>query len=150
MSTCQQCGIGNAPHRALCTTCGSALAKPAAAIPDNLSALWRIRFDLIEKAGGPTCQRFRQLSFGERFRLVFNIWAVLFGPIYYLAKGMWRKAITMLGLSVVAQVLTGTLAPDGGLELLNTGLNTMIGAWFWLSANINYYKKVVCGDNGWW
>lgn len=150
MSTCQQCGIGNAPRRTLCTTCGSALAYPAPATADDLSALWRIRFDLIEKAGGPKRPLFKQLSFTERFRLGFNFWAVLFGPLYYLAKGMWRKALTMLGLSIAALVLTSTLAPDGSLDFLNAGLNTMIAAWFWLNANVNYYKKVVSDDNGWW
>lgn len=150
MSTCQHCGIGNSPIRSLCTTCGNELPRPAASTEADLSALWRIRFDLIEKAGGPTRPLFKQLSLGERFRLAFNLWAMFFGPLYYFAKGMWRKAITMLVLALSVMVLTSILAPDGSLDFLENMLTTMISFWFFLNANTNYYKKVVLGDNGWW
>jgi hypothetical protein len=150
MSTCQQCGIGNSPIRSNCTTCGNALAKPAAGTEADLSALWRIRFDLIEKAGGPTRPLFKQLSLGERFRLAFNLWALLFGPFYYLAKGMWRKATTIVALTLSVLVFTSILAPDGSLGFLENMLTTMISFWFFLNANINYYKKIVLDDNGWW
>ena len=150
MSTCQHCGIGNSPIRSLCTTCGNELPKPAAGMEADLSALWRIRFDLVEKAGGPTRPLFKQLSLGERFRLAFNLWALLFGPFYYLAKGMWRKAITILVLTLSVLILTNILAPDGSLDFLENMLTTMISFWFFLNANVNYYKKVVLDDNGWW
>jgi len=150
MSTCQQCGIGNLPTRANCTTCGADISKAVSGEEAELSALWRIRFDLVEKAGGPGRPLFKQLRFGERFRLGFNLWAWLFGPFYYVAKGMWRKAVSVTCLSLAVTVFMSALAPDGGLEFLNVALNTVLGVWLVLNANINYYKKVVLGDNGWW
>jgi hypothetical protein len=150
MSTCQHCGIGNSPIHSFCTTCGTSLPKPASGTEAELSALWRIRFDLIEKAGGPTRPKFKQLSLGERFRLAFNLWALLFGPFYYLAKGMWRKAIVAAFIGLPLMILINVAAPDGELDPLKMCVNTLINVWFTLHANINYYKKMVLGDNGWW
>ncbi|USX13517.1 DUF2628 domain-containing protein [Oxalobacteraceae bacterium OTU3CAMAD1] len=150
MSTCQHCGIENSPIHSLCTTCGTSPPKPASGTEAELSALWRIRFDLIEKAGGPTRPHFKQLSFGERFRLAFNLWALLFGPFYYLAKGMWRKAIVAAFIGLPLMILINVAAPDGELDPLKMCVNTLINVWFTLHANINYYKKIVLDDNGWW
>jgi hypothetical protein len=102
MSTCQQCGIGNAPNQTACATCATATAPSSPKQQSEVSPLWQIRFDLVEKAGGPTRPLLKQLAFGERFRLLFNIWAVLFGGFYYIAKGMWRKAIVMTLIGVCA------------------------------------------------
>lgn len=150
MSTCQQCGIGNLPTRTICTTCGSDIPKPAVDGSTDLSALWRIRFDLVEKAGGPTRPRFKQLRLGERFRLVFNLWALLFGPFYYLAKGMWRKALVAAFIGLPLMFLINVVAPHGELDYLKPVINTIINVWFTVHANVNYYKKIVLGDNGWW
>jgi hypothetical protein len=150
MSTCQHCGIGNAPHRQLCTTCGTELPKLSTGVSEELSALWRIRFDLVEKAGGPKVPLLNRLRFGQRFRLGFNLWALLFGPLYYVAKGMWRKALATLCLSLAVFIFIRVLAPDGALDSLGKAMQTTIGAWYILTANVNYYKKVVLGDNGWW
>jgi hypothetical protein len=150
MSTCQQCGIGNLPTRAICTTCGANIPKAVSGEEAELSALWRIRFDLVEKAGGPGRPLFKQLRLGERFRLVCNFWALLFGPFYYLAKGMWRKALVAAFIGVPLMIVINVLGPDGELELLKFSINTVINVWFAVHANVNYYKKVVLGDNGWW
>ena len=150
MSTCQQCGIGNLPTRANCTTCGAAIPKAVSGEEAELSALWRIRFDLVEKAGGPTLPPIKKLRLGECFRLVWNFWALLFGPFYYLAKGMWRKALVAAFIGLPLMVLINVIAPGGELELLKFSINTVINVWFAVHANVNYYKKVVLGDNGWW
>jgi hypothetical protein len=150
MSTCQQCGIGNAPYQSTCTTCGTATARSSANQDAQLSALWRIRFDLVEKAGGPTHPLLKQMPLGERFRLMFNIWALLFGAFYYLAKGMWRKAILIVLVSGLTLVLIEMVAPNGELDAVRHAVNGAITILITMLANISYYKKVVLGDNGWW
>ena len=55
---------------------------------------------MLEKAGGPKLPKACELTFGDRASVVFNIFAFLFGPLYYLA-GMWRKAVVLTGLSCV-------------------------------------------------
>ena len=152
MSTCQHCGIINDPHQTACATCATASvnANASAKLEADISALWRIRFDLVEKAGGPTRPLLKQMPFGERFRLLFNIWALLFGAFYYLAKGMWRKAIAMVLVGLCASLLIDLVLPDSGSTVFRFVLNYSMAAWFSIQANVSYYKKVVLGDNGWW
>lgn len=119
----------------------------------SISESWKKRFALIERAGGPKLPRSRDLSFSERSGIVFNILGALFNGFYYLAKGMWKKAITLTGLSVVITLL---------LELILSAMGFSQGAKFSVvslvvpvaifgaRANIDYYKKVILGDNGWW
>lgn len=152
MSTCQQCGISGAPSQIACATCATANAgaRPSAKPEADVSALWRIRFDLVEKAGGPSRPLLKQLRLGERFRLLFNLWAFLFGVFYYLAKGMWRKAIAMTLVAVCATVVVNLVFPEGDSGSVKFALNGAMAAWFSIQANVSYYKKVVLGDNGWW
>jgi hypothetical protein len=56
-------------------------------------------YDAYGQPSGSTEARaaFRALPFGTRFRMNTNIWAFLFGPIYYFVKGMWRKGLVAAG-----------------------------------------------------
>ena len=96
---------------------------PRASIaPTQVSDKYQRIFDLIDKAGGPSLPRFRDLTFGERFKVNIN-WSARFGgPFWYLSKDMPKRALTQ-GLF---------LAFVPGL------------------ANISYYKKIRLNDNGWW
>jgi len=90
----------------------------------------------------------RELSFGERRRLIFNIWGFVFGPFYYLAKGMWKKAITLSAVSAVLGFVLEVVVlalhwPDGFLSFIAPAI-------FATRATVDYYKKMVLGDNGWW
>lgn len=76
----------------------------------DVSDKWKQRFRLIEKIGWDKGMwknywNFRQLSLGERFRLFFNIWGFLFGPFYYLVKGMWVKGLFLLGIQFILAVI---------------------------------------------
>jgi hypothetical protein len=105
---------------------------------------------LIEKAGGPKVPEHKQLRIGERLRVMFNLWALIFGPFYYLAKGMWRKAITIFSPGLALLILITIVAPDGELDSIMSAVNSATVATFTLRANISYYRKMVWGDNGWW
>ncbi|SCB82256.1 MULTISPECIES: DUF2628 domain-containing protein [Snodgrassella] len=68
----------------------------------GLSKAWQLRFKFYEENGlpkfKPTAQyteKFKALSFGQRFTLTSNIGACFFGPLYFLCVGMWRKAIVL-------------------------------------------------------
>ena len=114
----------------------------------KVSDNWQRKFTLIEKAGGPKMPNARALKFGERNKIVFNIWAFLFGPFYYLAKGMWRKAITLSAICVIGVVVVGLI-----LDAMNisSGFLGFVGpAVFSVRANVDFYKKVMLGQNGWW
>lgn len=115
-----------------------------------VSNSWKQKFHLLEKAGGPRLPNLKALSAGERFKIVFNILAFLFGPLYYLAKGMWRKALSMFGACFVVIVLIGVALDLVGLGRIANGMGYGAAAVFAIRANIDYYKKMVLGENGWW
>jgi len=125
-----------------CKTAGTSL-------PVDLPQIWRIRFDLIEQAGGPSLPRKNKLTRGERTRTLFNVWGLLFGPLYYLVKGMWRKAL-LFWLPSLLLVLIEVAFPDVDLGPLDRGVGLATAALCALRANVDYYKKMVLHDNGWW
>ncbi|WP_395405922.1 DUF2628 domain-containing protein [Pseudoduganella sp. UC29_106] len=118
----------------------------------ELSASWQRRFTLIKQAGGPELSTIQTLSAGQTFRLWFNFLALLFGPIYYICKGMWRKAITLSALILFAIFSLAVMAPLMGMdEEALTRIGKYCGpAIFCLRANIDYYKRMVLQENGWW
>ena len=116
----------------------------------QVSPAWKQRFYLIEKAGGAKQPKFKELSGGERMKIGFNILAFLFGPIYYATKGMWRKALSLFGACLLAILVLSVVLELVGLGRFGNALGYGAAALFAIRANIDYYKKLVLGDNGWW
>jgi hypothetical protein len=117
----------------------------------NVSDTWKKRFKLLKQAGGPKMPHFKSMPRKERAGIgLFNVLAFLFGPFYYLAKGMWRKAITLSVACVVAVVVVDLILMAMGFGKLAGALGYGIAAVYATRANIDYYKKMVLGDNGWW
>ncbi|RRS03027.1 DUF2628 domain-containing protein [Aquabacterium soli] len=111
---------------------------------------WKHKFLLIAKAGGPKLPNLKALSFGERFKISFNILGFLLGPLYYLAKGMWKKALSYFGAGLLFLVLAGAALDLVGQGKVADALGYGLAALFGVRANIDYYKKMVLGENGWW
>ncbi|MET0335796.1 MAG: DUF2628 domain-containing protein, partial [Rhizobacter sp.] len=86
----------------------------------------------------------------ERFKISFNVLAFLFGPLYYLTKGMWKKALSLFGACIVVVVVVGVVLDLFGFGKIADALGYGAAAIFAVRANIDYYKKMVLGDNGWW
>ena len=127
-----------------------ATASPARAKSDPISRLdvsesWKRKFRLIDKAGGPDLPAFRDLAFGERFGLNFNILAFIFGPFYYLIKGLWRQAILYLLCAFALVVLLEMM----GLGKFSRAIGYGFAAVYAMRANTSYYKKVVLGEVPW-
>ena len=78
----------------------------------DVSVTWRERFEIMERVGwneGMWKNRARSgaLPYNERFRISMNIWGFLFGPFYYMAKGMWKKGWAIVGASFILALLGG-------------------------------------------
>jgi hypothetical protein len=117
----------------------------------KVSDTWKKRFKWLKKAGGPSMPNAKNMTKKERREFsYFNILAFLFGPFYYLAKGMWRKAISLFIVCVVAAIILELLLEALGFEGLGKSVGYGLAAVFALRANIDYYKKMVLGNNGWW
>jgi len=115
-----------------------------------VSATWKRRFHLIETAGGVRLVRLKELPFGDRMRVSFNVLAFLFGPLYYLAKGLWRKAITFLIVAVIIVASLSIVLNNATFDVVDRALGYGLAAIFATRANIDYYKRMVLKDNGWW
>jgi hypothetical protein len=117
----------------------------------DVSAKWKERFLAIAHAGGPKLPHFKQLPKTERRKAMgLNVLAFLFGPFYYLAKGMWKRGLVYFALGAVAIVIVGLLLEYFGFGALARSLHFGLAAVYGLRANIDFYKKTVEGDNGWW
>lgn len=157
MVFCRGCGKEIHETAPTCPGCGApqrvpkAQAAAAASLNSEsevISDSWKEKFELLEKAGGVKMPNIKNLPFGERMKIVFNIWAFLFGPIYYLVKGIWKKAISLFGVSVLIIVILELICKEIGIS--GTITNFVAGAIFATRANIDYYKKIKLGDDGWW
>jgi hypothetical protein len=115
-----------------------------------VSEAWKTRFRLIDKAGGVSMPHLKDLQFGDRMKVMFNIFAFLFGPLYYIAKGLWRKAITFFVAGVIVLTALSFALSAAGLENVSRALSYGLAAFFANRANIDYYKRTVLNDNGWW
>ncbi len=111
----------------------------------SVSDSWKRKFRLVDQAGGPDLPNLRDLPSGDRFSLTFNILALIFGPFYYLAKGLWRQAILYLIFAIVLIVIMEAV----GLGKFSRGVGYGFGVIYAMRANISYYKKVVLGEAPW-
>ncbi|WP_339512378.1 DUF2628 domain-containing protein [Pseudomonas sp. RL_15y_Pfl2_60] len=117
----------------------------------EVSTRWKERFRAIAAAGGPSMKDFKTLPKEQCKRVSnFNVLAFLFGPFYYLTKGMWKKAILYTALMMVIIVLLSIILDLIGYPRIADSLHFGAAAIYAVRANIDFYKKLVLGDNGWW
>jgi hypothetical protein len=160
---CTKCGSELKIDGNFCGGCGAAVAQPGGVSVESVlvdhgkvSIKWQKTFDLIAKAGGREGRWMfpwtGQLTFFERSRL-HSVSAFLLGPVYYLAKGMWRQAISYTG---VFTAVTAAITYAGGVMGIKESLDTnlmeavLFGVVLQQRAKYDYYRKCVLGYNGWW
>ena len=71
----------------------------------ELAVSWQRRFAFFDLYGLPSSSpaakaAYRTLPFWDKVRLTSNVWAFLFGFLYFYVKGMWRKGTTILGAGI--------------------------------------------------
>jgi hypothetical protein len=147
MVFCSGCGKEIHETAPTCPGCGAPQLKLDVET-ETISDSWKKRFELLEQAGGVKMPNIKKMPFRERMKIVFNVWGFLFGPFYYLAKGMWKKAISLTGVALLIIVVLGLIC--GALGVSDTITNFVAGAIFATRATIDYYKKIKLQDNGWW
>ena len=116
-----------------------------------VSEKWKERFKAIAHAGGVKFPNLKDLPKNERRKAYsFNVLAFLFGPVYYIAKGMWKKGLALLLACVLVVIVLSIALGYFGLGKIANALGYGVSAVFAMRANIDYYKKMVLGENGWW
>ncbi|SFT91678.1 DUF2628 domain-containing protein [Halomonas saccharevitans] len=124
---------------------------------EHLSQAWKTKFDLLEKVGADHrsiykamgTPEYKALGFRDKQRITFNLWAFVFGPLYYFVKKMWGK-----GLLIIA--LTWLLATALTLFEVAVGFS-LPGVVYWIPsavicaqfANHDYYRKVTKHETAW-
>ena len=154
MVFCRGCGHQIHESAPACPKCVAPQSSLKSAAADgqtiqNLSESWKNKFILIEKAGGVKLPNFKKLTFGERSKIITNILGFLFGPIYYIIKGMWKKAITLILISAVIIFIMNIIAVMLGKPFIANMANFTGAAICGSRANIDYFKKIRMNDNGW-
>lgn len=117
----------------------------------RLSETWRIRFAYFETYGPVGCspegrQAFRALSLWDKARIATNPLALLFGPVYFFVKGMWRKGLTLLLLAVPSAVVIVVVGPGGAVEW---AVALMVPVLAMTTANYAYFLHVVERSRSW-
>jgi hypothetical protein len=158
MPFCQKCGTEVTVNAAFCGACGISIAnaeiQPSVIIVDappitEVSESWKKKFALIEKAGGVGFPKWRELTYGEKNVIRINLWALVFGPFYYIALGMWKKGAVIFFLCIATLMVLDLTLEHFGREMSAT-LNYVTAVIYAQRATLDYYKKVVLGDDGWW
>lgn len=119
-----------------------------------LSVRWQRRFALIDQAGGVELPKAYLLTEMQRFWLCFSFPAWVFGPLWYLAKGMWRKAIVLGALCYGAELLVGAvffLAFGYEMSMSIATLTALVMSYYFFGARavMDYYKATVLEDRSW-
>lgn len=142
LTKCPYCHAGLSQSYSLSSEAQSAVDRINSL---GLSNTWKKRFVLIAKAGGPEVPQLLQLSFKERRSIGFNVLAFLFGPFYYLLKGLWRQASVYFGLTVLGIFIMDA----GGLEQADSIVTGVAATMYGWRANISYYRRAVLGETFW-
>jgi hypothetical protein len=101
-------------------------------------------FDAMDKAGGTKQPDFKTLTFKEKFKIGFSIWAFLFAIFYYLYHGMWKKGLSLLLVCMVLGFLVQYFIPS-----FPYAANLITSVLFATRAPINLYSKYKLNDDGW-
>lgn len=114
----------------------------------TLSPKWQFRFDFFKAHGAPNTPAFKAayktLPFGQKLKINFNFYALFFGCIYLFILGMWRKALTIIGITVLLMIVVAFL-PDAVGRGVGAAWQVLIA----LTTNYNYFREKTQGDTSW-
>ena len=117
-------------------------------VTKTLSAGWQNKINFIEGVSPQTYRNYTKslLKFPimERFSRVSFLGAC-FGPFYYLWLGMWRKAIVIITIIVIAELIADAI----GGKFIETVCRAATAGYCSVSVMFDYFNKVRNGDNSW-
>ena len=114
----------------------------------DISDSWKTKLLTIDRAKPinlglvPKFENQKELNFGVKF----NFLAFFFSIIYYAIKGMWKKAIAILGLNIVLVIIVSMINPNFA-QFVGFGIAGLAAG----MANNDFYRfKVLDEGNFWW
>lgn len=117
----------------------------------KLSESWQKRFVYFDRYGPASSTpegkaAYKALPFMEKVRLTSNIWAFLFGPIYFAVKGMWRKGVVLL---VAAILLNVPIVVFDVPTIIANAIMIVVPVFAMTTANYAYYLHATQGNRSW-
>ena len=76
----------------------------------------------------------------------FNIWAAIFGPLYYIYKGLWKKGLILSSLILIVIGVAELLFPTASLNWVTIGLNVGV---YGALANFDINRKEQFNEKMW-
>ena len=119
---------------------------------EDCNESWQKRFEILESIDGNifNIKKSTKLPYGDKLRISINIWGFIFGPFYYMAKGMWIKGLILTLLAIGWHFV---LLWSGLLLTLPDGVRIVVTLVFPLYcmsfATYDYYRKVVHNEETW-
>ncbi|WP_300617981.1 DUF2628 domain-containing protein [Dokdonella sp.] len=137
--------------------------NPAAAAADadidamDVSERWKQYFKTVRRYGGLQAPLAKSLPKEQRLAaskelmppFASTVLAFVFGFFYYLAKGMWKKGLVLLAITIAALIVVGSLLYMIGGETLADATRFLGGAIFAGMAPRDFYAFKVERDDGW-
>jgi hypothetical protein len=119
-------------------------------LPPQLDATWRRRFEFYATYGSPfsrpALDAYKALNGAERLQIGFNIWAFVFGILYYILLGITKRGIGIAAVSFIVWLLL--IETDVGAWWLRVHA-IMTQAIFGGMANYYYFIRVTQSRDEW-
>jgi hypothetical protein len=127
--------------------------------PSNVGEIklkWRERFEFFDAYGAPSSPEarvaFKALQRNKKRLVNFNFLDLFFGPFYFFALGLWKKALTLIAIIIATAVIELIFSAVTQIDIprgVDTGVSLGFGYLFAMSVNYSYYLKEVKGSHGW-
>jgi hypothetical protein len=125
-------------------------AESQSNVPGQLSENWRKRFGFVDQYGLPNSQTYSAaialLPFWERARMVMSPLGFFFGPFYFVYLGLWKPAITLIGVSLIYALLLDAIEVPPWFDRASYVLPAVAYGWTCIPL---YYLKVRRGVHSW-
>ncbi|MDQ1244315.1 MAG: hypothetical protein QG565_655 [Campylobacterota bacterium] len=116
----------------------------------EVSESWKDKFRVLAEVGKPItyAMRLRNESAYKKLPIgiKFNIWAFLFGLIYYFLKGMWKKGIVLFGSGIAIGIVLIVMFGESAGNITTMIVTSLLFATF---ANFDYYRTMVLEEDFW-
>ena len=127
---------------------------------ETVSPRWQKKFDLLEKVCGGHITSLSAILWNKapaggqkptfKDTLILTCWpAFVFGFLWYFYKGMWKKALVFVGISVVLSVLLDIFFGEK-FETAALGVGIGYSMFVGRMATVDYYRQLKHGFNDWW
>lgn len=117
----------------------------------NLSDKWKYRFEFYEQNGlmpfwgsKEYTAKLKALSFGNRLKVIMNIWSFFFPFIYLFILGLWKKALLVIGIIIILNIISLFIPMP-----IARGLGLGTAAFIASRVNGYYYLLKVKGKQDW-